>query len=383
MHYRNLWLAAWTLALLPWSAQAEEPPPLKIELGGNPLDGASLDFSLDGKTLRCSIDGWKKDVAFFPELWETRYWDPASGKECKGPQGDYRDAVSPDGKYAFTKDGGAGRVVDRTTGKEFIRIELPDGFHISGPSLFAPDGKSLIVTISNADLKNPPPPLPSHDRLALFETTTGKLIRSYGAGPQVEAAAFSPDGKTLYANQLGLPGGGFLFFALDLDKDQAADMGRYFLPGRNRPSPDGTAMGVDARPSPDGKLLAVLGAVEQDRDSVLHLFDATTGKKRGEIKGHVVSAEVFAKPSGDPVTINRSGILCFAFAPDGKTIATGGEDGAVCVWDVGAAKVLSQSMIHRPGNGKAVVLSVAFSPDGRRIASIDDKGMVYVWDAPR
>jgi WD40 repeat protein len=114
---------------------------------------------------------------------------------------------------------------------------------------------------------------------------------------------------------------------------------------------------------------------------VVHLIDTATGKKHGEIKGHLTRAEIVAdKP---PFEVVRSGILCLAFAPDGKTLVTGGEDGLVCVWDVAAAKVVFQYAGHRKGKDTVCVLSVAVAPDGQSIASVDDRGALPVWEVPR
>jgi WD40 repeat protein len=74
-----------------------------------------------------------------------------------------------------------------------------------------------------------------------------------------------------------------------------------------------------------------------------------------------------------------------AFGPDGKTIASGGADQAVLLWDVGTGRKRATLGRHR-----GHVLGVAFSRDGRRLASAggvwDEQarryvsGEVKVWD---
>jgi WD40 repeat protein len=66
-----------------------------------------------------------------------------------------------------------------------------------------------------------------------------------------------------------------------------------------------------------------------------------------------------------------------AFHPDGKTLATGGADARVRLWDVAT---------HRPGSSlptgpTAPVSSVAFSPDGADLAAGGVNG-VWLWGLP-
>jgi WD40 repeat protein/serine/threonine protein kinase len=72
-----------------------------------------------------------------------------------------------------------------------------------------------------------------------------------------------------------------------------------------------------------------------------------------------------------PSTIQR-----LAFHPNGKSLALGGSDGSVMMWDAASGKELWR----RPAHEQAV-LAIALSPDGRTVASASADRTVKVWNS--
>ena len=69
-------------------------------------------------------------------------------------------------------------------------------------------------------------------------------------------------------------------------------------------------------------------------------------------------------------------VRAIALSPDGRTIASGGTDGSVILWDLDRKQQLGDPIAaHTDG-----VRSLAFSGDGRALASAGADGDVVVWD---
>jgi SAM-dependent methyltransferase len=91
-------------------------------------------------------------------------------------------------------------------------------------------------------------------------------------------------------------------------------------------------------------------------DTTVRLWDAATGEGRSTLRGH--TRDVFA----------------VAFAPDSRLLASGGYDGTVRLWDVASGE--ERAALATTGEE---ITGLAFAPDGRTLAVAVDQA-VQMWD---
>jgi len=63
-----------------------------------------------------------------------------------------------------------------------------------------------------------------------------------------------------------------------------------------------------------------------------------------------------------------------AFSPDGRLLASAGEDQTVRIWRLANGGLLQTLQGHKAG-----VLSVSWSPDGQMIVSAGEDQMICLW----
>jgi WD40 repeat protein len=72
---------------------------------------------------------------------------------------------------------------------------------------------------------------------------------------------------------------------------------------------------------------------------------------------------------------HEDAVHCGAFALDGTTLATGGDDAYTRFWDLTSGNEIGPPLVHRH-----TIDFLAFSPEGGRLATVSRDGTVEVWD---
>jgi hypothetical protein len=236
---------------------------------------------------------------------------------------------------------------------------------------FSPDGRTLATGSMDCTVK-------------LWDMATGRERTTLGGHEnRVDTLAYSPDGRLLASGddegrvllrrtedlaevaRLRHQSTGFLGFGFtpdgrhfavkhrrltvwDLNEKAPLKPRRHDLPG---------AVGGRGRLAiaAGGRLLAT----NADDESGLVLWDRRSGAEHARLDGH------------------RDGINCVAASPDGRTVASGGNDTWVRLWDVQKGQ---ERLVLRGHTGN--VWGVAFSPDGAVMASAGSYDQTLrLWDA--
>ena len=223
---------------------------------------------------------------------------------------------------------------------------------------WSPDGKLLAIASTS---------------IYLLDTQTLKQIRSIEARGVLNGIAFSPDGTMLASSSYE----GVKLWQVDSGSELRTFPGITSVKGVAFSS-DGTMLAVAAGKTI--KLLDVASGSELNTlvgqtSEVTTLAFAPDGKTLAS--GSVAEVILWDATSGRPVrTLKHDNWLrSAAFSPDGRTLATGSIGGGLKLWDVASGREL-RTLTGHTGH----VNSVTFSPDGTLLASASDDVTIKLWE---